>query len=177
MDAGSRYLVTLHMDTTPCSTTWLSHLLSKLGNGIAAAGVRMDRGRTPEGVLHVLGFAVDFQLFLQLNLDFFPDLPNFDVGDKVTTGLRAAGYDVYSCANTHSNPELIEKIPRESPFRNLHVDRVFDDEGNVIFLHLGRGVVKASGRHAGSTQPDQWVQFCEECLLSDEVQCQPRTLP
>jgi hypothetical protein len=166
VDPATRVFVTLHMDTTPCKDTWLSHLIAKLGIGVAAAGVRMDRARTSDGVLHVLGYAVDFQLFRNLNLDFFPDLPAYDVGDKITTGLRAAGYEVYACANTFSNPELVEKIPHDSPFRSLHVDRVFDDAGNVIFLHLGRGVAKSDGRHSLSTLPDQWIQFCEENLFA-----------
>lgn len=168
IDPGTRHLVTLHMDTTPCRDTWLSHLIGKLDGRVAAAGVRMDRARTSEGVLHVLGYAVDFQRFRSLNLDFFPDLPQYDVGDKITVGLRAAGYDVHACRNTFSNPELVESIPPDSPFRSLHVDRVFDDEGNVIFLHLGRGVAKSDGRHSLSTLPDQWMQFCEDNLFAPD---------
>lgn len=177
VDPETRYFVTLHMDTSPCEDTWLDHLISKLGTSVRAAGVRMDRGRTPAGVLHVLGYVVDFQLFRKLGLDFFPDLPGYDVGDKVTTGLRAAGYEVHACPNTFTDPDLVEKIPSDSPFRSLHVDRVFDDDGNVIFLHLGRGVAKASGRHSASTLPDQWIQFCEERLLADEPHCNQETLP
>jgi hypothetical protein len=168
VDPGTRLFVTLHMDTTPSTYTWLSYLTGKMRQGIAASGVRMDRARTSDGVLHVLGYVVDFQLLRKLNLDFFPDLPGFDVGDKITTGLRGAGYEVHACTNTFTNPELVETIPLGSPFRNLHVDRVFDDEGNVIFLHLGRGVAKSDGRHAKSTLPDQWIQFCEDNLFETE---------
>ena len=87
--------MTLHMDTMPCRTGWLSFLQSELGDGIGAAGVRMDRARTPEGVLHVLGCLVDFQLFRRLKLDFLPQLPQYDVGDRVTRALREAGYGVF----------------------------------------------------------------------------------
>jgi len=131
VDPGTRYFVTLHMDTTPCKDTWLQHLMSKMGETVRASGVRMDRARTSEGALHVLGYVFDFQLFRKLGLDFFPDLPGYDVGYKVTTGLRTAGYEVYACANTFTDPALVEKIPRESPFCNLHVDECSDFQSQI----------------------------------------------
>lgn len=166
VDSQAHYLMTLHMDSLPCSVGWLSFLLSKLGNGIAAAGVRMDRARTPEGVLHVLGYLVDFQLFRQLNLDFLPRFPQYDVGDQVTVALRAAGYDVFACHNTLWEPQLVETIPSSSPLRFLHVDRSFDDDGNVIFLHLGRGIRKSTSNHRTGTMPEEWIEFAKEHLLS-----------
>jgi hypothetical protein len=163
----AHYLMTLHMDTLPCRAGWLSFLQSKLSDNVCAAGVRMDRRRTPEGVLHVLGYLVDFQLFKQLNLDFLPKLPQYDVGDRVTAALREAGYDVFACLNTLWEPQLVERIPPSSPLRYLHVDRSFDDDGNVIFLHLGRGVKKSSGDHSKGTMPKGWIGFAEEHLLSE----------
>ncbi|MDQ7782422.1 MAG: hypothetical protein RDU20_06075 [Desulfomonilaceae bacterium] len=171
IDPQSRYLMSLHMDALPCRSGWLTYLVSKLGFGVGAAGVRMDRARTPEGVLHVLGCVVDFQLFKQLGLDFFPDLPQLDTGDKVTIGLRKAGYKVFHCPNTVWEPELIANIPRSSPLSRLNVDRAFDDKGNVIFLHLGRGVRKSTGEHRRGPTVEEWVRVIHDCILGDaEVQ-------
>lgn len=165
IDPKSDYLMSLHMDTMPCRTGWLSYLRSKISGNVRASGVRMDKTRTPEGVLHVLGYMVDFRLFKDLGLDYFPDLPRFDVGDRVTVKLREAGYEVFACPNTLWEPELAEKIPQDSPFREFAVDRSLDENGNVIFLHLGRGVRKSIGVHTRGTMVDQWVRLANEHLL------------
>ena len=115
--------------------------------------------RTKEGVLHVLGYMLDFQLYRQLKLDFMPDLPQFDVGDRVITQIRSANYPIFACHNTFTNPETIELISKDSPFRKLDVDRAFDDAGHVIFLHLGRGIRKSAKSPDNSTNLEKWFEF------------------
>lgn len=168
IDPQSHYLMTLHMDTMPCREGWLSYLLSKFDDGIGAVGVRMGKKRVPEGVLHILGCLVDFQLFRKFNMDFMPHPPRYDVGDRITVALREAGYDVFACRNTFTEPHLIEIIPSSSPLRHLRMDRYFDDDDNVFFLNLGRGISKSTGRypHPNKTMPEEWVDFAEKHLLS-----------
>jgi hypothetical protein len=127
----------------------------------------MDRTRTLDGVLHVLGYVVDFQLFKRLGLDFFPDLPLIDTGDKITTGLRQAGYQVFSCPNTVWEPELAANIPPSSPLSSIDVDRAFDDVGNVIFLHLGRGLRKTTGEHKRGPTVEEWIRVINDSILGD----------
>ncbi len=78
----SKYLMSMHMDTMPCRAGWLSYLMSRINGAVKAAGVRMDKTHTREGVLHVLGYIVDFQLFRKLGLDYLPDLPGLDVATE-----------------------------------------------------------------------------------------------
>lgn len=162
IDPDTRYFMSLHMDTMTCRNGWLSFLMSKIDNHIAAAGVRMDRARTPAGVLHVLGLLVDYQKLKYLNLNYFPQLPKFDTGDLITIGLRKNGYDVYACTNTLWQPELINKIPESSPLRHFDVDRSFDDDNNIIFLHLGRGVGKTLHSTMHGVTAKAWVKFAED---------------
>jgi len=166
IDPDSQYVMTLHMDTMPCHSGWLSFLLCKLTDNVAASGVRLDRVRTPDGVLHVLGYLVNFQLFQNLGLSFWPSLPTLDVGDRITLGLREAGYEIFACPNTLWDPQLIETLPHDSPFRNIQVDRALDDQSNVIFLHLGRGTLKSTVSDRGGTSVQQWLQFAEKVLLA-----------
>jgi len=165
IDPASRHIMALHMDTLPCKGGWLSFLISKLSGSVAAAGVRLDRTRIPEGVLHVLGFVVDFQLFVRLGLDFFPRPPLLDVGDRITTEFRSAGYEVFSCRNTMWEPQLSDRLRPDSPLRRLPVDRAFDDDGRAIFLHLGRGVRKATGKHIKGLSAQDWIRFADREIL------------
>jgi hypothetical protein len=166
IDPESQYLLTLHMDTAPCRSGWLSYLQSKLDDRVRAAGVHLQRNRVPEGVLHVVGCLIDFQLFQRLNLDFFPDLPHLDVGDRVTVALRQAGYDVAACRDTLNQPEIVDSIPDSSPFKHLNVFRALDDQNNVIFLHLGRGVRKTTGEHRRGVTPQEWVTYIQNHILT-----------
>lgn len=168
IDPASHYLMTLHQDTAVTAPHWLSYLLSKLDETTRAAGVRLDTTRVPEGILHVLGYLIDFQLFRQLSLDFFPDLPRYDVGDRAIVSLRQAGYGIFATRNTLWSPALVEHLPPGSPLRELAVDRSLDDQGRVIFLHLGRGVIKTSANTAGGREPvNTWIRFAEQELGLD----------
>lgn len=164
IDSSSRYLMTMHMDTMPVKSGWLSYLKSKLNDKTAASGVRMDNTRTRDGVLHVLGYMVDFQVFRKLELNFFPNLPDYDVGDEVTVKLREAGYDVFACRNSLWNPDLVSLIPDSSVLRHLNVDRSFDDDDDVIFLHLGRGVRRSSGNHTRGVTIEGWLSAAATLL-------------
>jgi hypothetical protein len=166
VDPDTQLLMTLHMDTMPCHSGWLTYLRSKLNERVRASGVRMDTARVKSGILHVLGYLIDFQLFRQLKLDFFPQLPSFDVGDRAIVKIRQAGYELFACPNSLWDEKLVITLPAESPFRSLAVDRSFDDSGNVIFLHLGRGVRKSSGEVVKGTTPEQWIKFANEHLLA-----------
>lgn len=165
----SHYIMPLHMDTMPCRSGWLSFLQSKLTEEVRAAGVHLHRARFPQGVLHVLGFLADFQAILRLKLDFFPQLPGLDVGDRITLGLRQAGYQVFACRNTFNEPELAARISPASPVRDIPVFRALDDQGHVIFLHLGRGVRKTTGDHRSGLSPQEWIEFAETHLLNQNL--------
>ena len=165
---ATKYFMTLHQDIAPCKRGWLTYLLSKLNDSVKAAGVRMDNARVKEGILHVLGYVVDFQTFKDLNLDFFPDLPGYDVGDKAIVKLRESGYSVFATPNSLWDKSLIETIPSDSPFRCVQFDRSFDDYGEIFFLHLGRGVEKSRGTHNKPEKSiESWVKFINTNLLNN----------
>lgn len=165
IDPDSRYLMTLHMDTMATQPGWLSYLRSHMSERVRGVGVRMDTARVR--ALHVLGMLFDFGLFRSLDLTFEPNMPYYDVGDGISMALERAGYELWACPNTLWQPELVERLPRGSPFRRINVDRAVDDAGRVIFMHLGRGVVKSCGDvREGKCTPEEWLQFGREVVLA-----------
>ena len=164
IDPATERLMTLHMDTMACRSGWLSYLLAELDEKVRVAGVRRDTARGE--VIHCLGMVFDFTLFRPLALTFLPELPKHDVGDKISLRLREAGYELRACRNTHTDPSLADMIPEGSPFRHVPVDRAFDDDGHVIFAHLGRGVVKSEDdtSHPGKFSARDWLAFAEAYL-------------
>lgn len=165
VDAGVRFFAAFHMDTMPVREGWLSTLIGKFEGDVGAVGVRLDATRVPGGVLHPVGSVFDLPLIEKLRADFLPELPGFDVADRVSVALREAGYELVALPNTFSDPTVADRI--HSPrFTDLPVDRCLDEAGNVIFLHLGRGVRKTTGQHSEGTSPAAWMRLAEE-LMAD----------
>jgi len=166
IDPETHYMFVMHNDVLVCRTGWLSFLLSKLGGQVRGAAVSQSPARVK--VMHVSGFLFDFRLFNTLKMNFLPNMPHYDVGDLVSIRLRESGYEHYVCRNTFNHPQTCELIPPTHPLREMYCDRVFDDDGNMIYLHLGRGTPKAIGNYskAGKTYPEQWIRYADSYLLS-----------
>lgn len=164
IDVDTQVMMTLHMDTMVCQKGWLSYLRSHLTDEVRCVGVRMDEVR--QRVVHVLGMMFDFSLFRPLGLSFRHDMPLHDVGDAISITLRKAGYGLWACQNTLWNPSLIDLLPKDSPYRELAVDRALNEENEVIFMHLGRGVIKSTGGTVtGKTTAEDWVRFGKAIVL------------
>lgn len=162
----TKYLMTLHQDIVVCKDGWLEDMTSRIKGNVKAVGVREDKVRVKEGILHVLGYVIDFQLFKELQLTFKPELPNFDVGDRVIYDFKEKGFEYFAYANTIWNAELVNKMPASSPFKKINVDRAIDDEDDVFFMHLGRGVLKSQGQIANEDKGiDLWIKFVNKYIL------------
>jgi hypothetical protein len=166
IDPGSHYMMSLHMDTMACRVGWLDFLLGQFTDRHRSVGVRLDVARVR--ALHVLGMMFDFRLFVPMRLSFMHRLPEYDVGDGISVALEKAGYEPWACRNTHSTPALAQELLAESPWGDLNVDRAFDDQGRVIFAHLGRGIGQSRNpRTDGKTTPEQWLAFGRRWLESE----------
>ena len=170
IDPDTRYVMTLHQDIAVCKSGWLSYMISKFDDSVRAVGVRKDITEIGTVGLHVLGYIVDFQLFKQLGLSFAPDWPDFDVGDKAIWELTDAGYEIFYTPNTYTDPSLIDRIPEDSKFRCLQVDRSFDDKGDIFFMHLGRGVAKSLNKYDKPKfikSPRNWKKVITKYILDE----------
>lgn len=167
IDPATEHVFVMHNDVMALRENWLAYLQSKLSDHVRAAAVRQDMHGSRIGALHVSGLLFDFTLFHKLDMTFMPDLPRMDVGDGISATLREHGYGEFLCRNTHNSPELVEWVPASNPLRQLHADKTFDDERNVIFAHIGRGTPKAAGIYdkPGKTYPSEWVAYAHEVAL------------
>ena len=84
----------------------------------------------------------------------------------ISVRFKETGYDIKAYRNSLWQPDLIDLLPPASPYRDLMVDRTFDDNDNVFFLHLGRGVLKSDGSFHKGTTPKGWIDFAQEYILN-----------
>ena len=85
----------------------------------------------------------------------------------MTILLERSGFETVTLKNTYNEPILESSIKLSDPFRNLKVDRVLDEVGNVVFAHLGRGTSMAVGGELNSSRvtPTDWIHFIETEIL------------
>lgn len=160
----SELVFVMHNDCVALSPDWLPYLKSKLSDRVRAVGCNKDILRIQ--ALHVSGILFDFQLIKKLQIDFLPDLPRIDVGDKITERLLAEGYEVSACKNTYNDPSLIDRIRADHPLKTLSADRCLDDNFEVIYAHLGRGTPKSVGHYKvkGKLGSEDWVSVVTPIL-------------
>ncbi|MBU1863206.1 MAG: methyltransferase domain-containing protein [Candidatus Omnitrophica bacterium] len=173
IDPDSKYIFVMHSDTLILKSNWLRFFKSQLNDKVRIAAFRNDRQRVQ--ALHIGGMLIDFSIYKKLNMSFlpnirqerYPHMPEYDVGDQITLDVLKHNYQTFVCRNTFNNPELIENIPAAHPLKFLLLDRCFDNEGDIVYIHMGRGIPKSSNRyHAkGKTYPEEWIEFAHTYVL------------
>lgn len=164
----SEYVLICHNDVVACRENWIDFLIEKMNNlDCIAAGYVKDNIRI--NALHISGMLVKAELIKGISL--YPVYQDgqqiLDVGDAITQHFRKNNLKYYCCRNTHNNDSCVELC--KEPYRSLYcVDRALDDDNNVIFLHLGRGTLKALGTYWKTNRVtlDDWVKFVEINILS-----------
>lgn len=164
-----KYMFVMHNDCVPVKKGWLSFLKSKLNDKVKIAGVSHDRIRA--NAVHQSGFIFDFELYKKYQLSFMHNMPEYDVGDQITIGLLDQGYDYYVCKNTFNNPETIELLNKDKypDFLREYIrfDRCFNDDDELIYLHLGRGSRRFSFRFREKKRLSKkdWVYYINKFYL------------
>jgi len=161
-------VMALHSDTLVTKEGWLEYLRSKMNDRVRAVGCFRDNIRI--NALHISGLLFDFQLYKRLGVSMLPNirqrlnegLPEYDVGDAVSYCFEKNGYSLYGCVNTHNDTKVIEWVATGSVY-DVPVVRVFNDQREVVFLHLGRGTLKVAGQYnkEGRLLAEEWVDYAE----------------
>lgn len=161
-----RWMWVMHNDALPCKRGWLTFFRSKLSDRVRGAAAHHDPIRMH--AMHQSGFLFDFSLFRQLHMSFLPNIPEYDAGDLVTIRLREAGYDVFIAENSTNRPELRRRLPESHWLKRIPGDIAFDDAGEIVYVHVGRGTLRYSrprSRQAKQLSLDGWVGLVRTNVL------------
>tara|TARA_R100000008_G_C3584505_1_gene171175 strand:- start:765 stop:1592 length:828 start_codon:yes stop_codon:yes gene_type:complete len=179
-----------HNDTVACSENWMNFLYQKIQEGNFIAGTLLDNSRIQ--AVHISGMLLKTELAKKVScypildedsraLAGLPaekieeikstrqelDVPQnveLDVGDSYTRYCRLNDIKHFSCKNTHN-----VDIELTSPYSDFPSDRAVDDSGEVIFMHLGRGIAKQDGNYhkRGKSTYSGWKDFVIREVLGE----------
>jgi molybdopterin-guanine dinucleotide biosynthesis protein A len=154
------YLFMCHCDIFIASKRFYEEILSKSKKGFSLIGTKIDNSRI--NAIHQSGLYVKTEIANACELK--PQLPEMDVCDDLTKYCRENELDIFCFKNTFNNPSLIGGLA--SSLKEFHVDRCLDSEGNIMFMHLGRGIPKTRKTYykPGRVLIEQWVEICQKLL-------------
>ena len=159
-----KYMFVMHNDCVPVNLGWLEFLKSKINKDVRIAGVSQDKTRIC--AVHQSGFIFDFELYKKLGLSFMPRMPEYDVGDGITLGLLANGYNSFVCKNTFNNPEMLCYLD-EGFLKQYIFDKSFNDDNELIYMHMGRGSNRWRDFFLkdGRVRKKEWIEYVREQYL------------
>lgn len=162
----SKLFGVFHNDILACKSGWLTYLFSKLQGKIKGSAVATHRAPSGQISMSASGFIFDFRLFHEYNMSFLPNMPLWDAAENISYQMIKHKNPWFVARNTRDTPELIDTIPSVDPAMLIHSDRSFDDEGDIFFMHLGRGTVKTAGKYTkpGRTSAQEWIDFAVQQL-------------
>jgi len=174
INPATRTIFTMHYDAIPIRYGWLKYMKSKLNATVRAVGYRQNTLRVKAP--HIAGLLLDYTLFESLEMSFlpnmrrerFPNQPEYDTGDQIAMQIRTHNLGFEITHNTFNEPHLLERLSLDNHFRQMQgCDLCFDDDWNVFFMHLGRGIPKSTTvTHIPSKiYPTQWISFIHTYLL------------
>mgnify|MGYP003627180822 CR=1 FL=1 len=156
----TEYVFMCHSDVVACHESWMKFLVSKIEEGHSMVAVREH-----DDCAHVIGLLVETKIARAVSL--YPIYGVLDVGDSMTHYCKDEGLDYYICKNTNNHPFLVEEIKEEKYKKMIGVDKVFNDNGDVIYMHLGRGADKQFNNYHKPNKIyfNDWVKIVNEEIL------------
>jgi hypothetical protein len=158
------FVFVAHCDTCVTSETFFHEMLRKKAEGFKLIGTVLDPARI--NAVHISGFYVEKSLIE--SSDIMPvyegGVQILDVGDSLTKKCRDENIPYFCFKNTFNNYELSSSISKA--FKDFHVDRSVDKNGNIMFMHLGRGIPKTQNKYNKPNRvylPD-WYSFCKAII-------------
>ena len=162
------YFMTLQMDVMFTNSNLILNLLNKFNNNVIAVGVRKQKNLSGEyEILHSLGCMWKMDFYKDLELSMKTNLPYFDVGEHAIYKATSHGYKIDSLKCSYSNPEILNKLA-DKYIKLSGTDRTINQDNEVVFMHLGRGISKSSGDYSENikkTSAEDWISWYHNELV------------
>jgi hypothetical protein len=143
---------------------FFEELSSKVEDGYKMVGTSRDNTRIK--ACHISGILVDTEIARSVNM--FPvyqdNLMTLDVGDGITKYCRDNNIKHVCLDNTFNLFD--ESRLADDKYKGFRVNRSVNEDGEVLFMHLGRGIPKTQGTYKkeGRVYLEDWVTFCNGVL-------------
>ena len=162
--AETEYVFIAHCDTCVTSQNFFYSIISKVEEGNVLVGTVLDPSRI--SAVHISGLLIKTEIAKKVDIMpvYEKEKMIMDVGDTYTKYCRDNNLPHYCFPNTFNENSLVDNL--EEKFKSFHVDRALDQNGNVMFMHLGRGIEKT---HNTYKKPNRvylpgWYNFCNSLL-------------
>lgn len=159
------FFMTLQSDVIFTNYNSITELREKLkkNENLIAGGYRIQKnlGKNYD-IIHSLACMWKLKLFKKLKLNLYPDLPNYDIAEKAIAVASENGYEILGYRNLRTQKLLTnEKIENKYLSLGNGVDVCVNDDLDVVFLHLGRGIEKSESRNFNSKKflPVDWINW------------------
>jgi len=156
------YVFTAHCDVCVTNESFYKSIIEKVEEGNVLVGMLCDTHPNRVDAIHILGLFTSLDILKKV--DLYPKYKNgqnvLDVGDSITVYCRKKKLPHYCFKNTYNNPEIEDDL--DDKWKALHhIPRCIDDDGDVMFLHLARGIAKTSGTYSKPNRlgVKDWVKF------------------
>ena len=163
-----QFFMTLQTDVIFTQSDCIKDLREEMVNNkkIIAAGFRgqLNLGKKYQ-IIHSLGCLWNLDLFKRLELNLYPDFPNYDIAEKAIVQSINQGYKILSYRNLRT-----DKLPnyeiQDKKYLTLGsgVDICINNKLEVVFLYLGRGIEKSKNINSISKKfsPLDWISWYEK---------------
>ena len=153
-----------HCDTCVTSSLFYDEMFKKVEDDYKMIGTGTDNTRIK--ACHISGVFVETKIAKTVNM--FPIYEDnkmiMDVGDDITKYCR--DHKVKHCCLENTFNSFNEKKLTNDKYKGFRVNRSVNDNGEVLFMHLGRGIPKSQGTYhkEGRVYLEGWIDFCTELL-------------
>lgn len=155
-----------HCDTCVTSSLFFDEIFTRVQEGYRMVGTGLDNTRIK--ACHISGVFVDVDI--AKDVEMFPIYEDnkmiMDVGDDITRYCRDK--NIKHCCFENTFNSFDENKLADDKYKGFRVNRSVNENGDVLFMHLGRGIPKTQGTYEkeGRVYLERWLDFCQE-LLSD----------